>query len=368
MKNNAKINRSFYKLIILTVSLALVSYAWFVSSSDGGAGNMDVTTFTFNEIEVSLDNGNTWNTSGNLMIPTDFVFKNEITGNGVNFYRAEYKSEDGNPIGFVPAVANQDYFEFNLMFRSEKDATMFLESRSYVRPSCGTDYEDLIGSSVLRISSGGNYSRDLIAGAVRVAFIDNDFSGGVFTPKNEASLVWAPNKNYEMVYNNGSYTPSLNSINSQEYSYFEFNGTGYVPTVIENLKDQINAQVQTNSSGGDPKVTEIVNNEVKQITVRVWIEGNDREAITELKGGYFLMSFSFVGITKDENSNVPFVSVNGNNILGYNNGMEHSYNNGLTWVKYADNTNPTFVPGTKVLVRFSETDEYFSSSAQILNF
>lgn len=360
MKNKA-LRKTFFKMIILIVVLAIVSYAWFITSKESNLYGYNVSTQTFNNIEISIDEGNTWDMIANLSIPTEFLFRNEITGNGIDLYKAANKNEDGDPIGFTSATLNEDYLEFNLMFRSAKDATLFLEQSSYVIPSAGINYENLIGSSVLRISSGGDYSRDLIAGAVRVAFIDNELVEGVYVPSSDASLVWAPNPNIEMVYSGGVYLPLLNSTNQQNYQYYYFDGNQYSLTNVENIKDIISAN-SSGLSGGDPLISFLPANEVKQITVRIWIEGTDREAITELKGGQFLINFGFTGISKLNDLIAPLVSVSGSNISGYDSTMEYSSNFGLTWIDYSLDNNPSFTAGTEVWVRKSETSEYFPST------
>jgi len=359
---NKNVKSSFIKLLILIIALVVVSYAWFYEAKETGVGSYTIATMSFNNVEMSLDEGETWSMSGNLFIPTEFLFENEITGDGSTFYRAANKNEDGDPIGFVPALVNEDYLEFNIRFKATKDSSLFLEQGSYVRPSAGILSTDLIGPSVERISTGGDYSRDLIASAVRVALIDSDYIDDEFVHKSEAALVWAPNPNVEMVYNSGIYTPILNSNNQQDYKHYFYDGDNYVLENVANIKDIIGANAVGHDSGGDPLITSVISEQVKQITIRVWIEGTDREALTELKGGQFFISFSFVGITKLFDTVPPTVTVSGSNISGYDATMEHSANFGLTWIKYADNINPSFPTGTTVRVRKSETENFFPST------
>ena len=357
--------KNLFKLITVTIALAIVSYAWFNHSLESKMGGVTVTTYAINEIELSIDEGNTWGMVGQLGIPPDFLFEREVTGDGVNFLRAANKNPVGDPIGFEPAIVNEDYLEFNVMFRAPRTSTMYLEKQSYVNPACGTGAANLLGPNVTRISASGDYSRDLIAGGVRIAFINNTVVEGEFVPDNNVSLIWAPNPNIEMVNNGGVKTPIMNSTNSQPYVYYNSQS---VLNPTPNLKDKISADYAINMTGGDPYIAFVEANEVKQITIRIWIEGTDREAVTELKGGHFVLSFSFAGFTKEHDDVPPLVTVAGNQILGYNNTMEHSDNNGVTWIKYETNNSPTFSSGTTVLVRKSETSETFASVFTTLNF
>ena len=149
--------------------------------------------------------------------------------------------------------------------------------------------EDLIGNNVTRKSSYGNFSRDLISGAVRIAFIDNDYVEENYIPKLKTSLVWAPNSNYELIYNNGIYNFDIESTNGQDYTYINSkNGISY--DLVDNLKDKLNTDYTNDYANGDPMITKIdtdYNNGIKAVTVRIWIEGNDREAHTALHGGVF---------------------------------------------------------------------------------
>lgn len=357
--------KNLFKLITLTIALAIVSYAWLNDNKETGLGVISISTIAINEIEISVDEGNTWSMAGQLGIPPDFLFEREVTGDGVNFLRAANKNPIGSPIGFEPAIVNEDYLEFNVMFRSAKSSTMYLDKKSYVNPACGTETADLLGSNVTRISASGDYSRDLIAGGVRIAFINNILVGEVFVPNNDVSLIWAPNPNIEMVNNAGVKTPIINSTNTQPYVYYNSQSI-LKPT--PNLKERISADYGNNMTGGDPYIAQVAANEVKQITIRIWIEGTDREAVTELKGGHFILSFSFAGFTKEHDDIPPLVTVDGNQILGYNNNMEYSDNNGVTWITYETNNNPTFLLGTTVLVRKSETSQVFASAIKTLNF
>lgn len=359
--------KDILKLVGLLFGMIAASYAWFYSKEETDFDNIAVRTNTANEILMSIDNGTTWSETLYLNLSEKFKFSNEVTGNGIKFFKAANKRDDGTPVTFQNASVDKDYLEFEILFKAKKNAGIFLENSSFVRPTTGTTTEKLIGPNVERISLEGNFSRDLIASAVRIAFIDNDYANNTYTIQNETKLVWAPNKNYELFKENDEWHFNINSNNDQQYNYVDADENSYYyEKRVENIKDNIKASYNDNFAYGDPMLTYINNDDengtIKQLTIRIWIEGNDREAVTALKGGVFQINISFVGIEKDRNNNVPILTKNGNKINGYSNTMEYSKDYGNNWISYSENSNPEFQENEKVWVRYSETTNVFASN------
>lgn len=361
-----------FELLLIMVSVLVVSYAWFVNTTKTSSKDLNIKTKASRLLYISLDDGKTWNTELNLDLSDKFKFNNEVTSNGINFYKAFTKRDDGTPITFTPAESGKDYLEFNILFKANVPLGIFLDSTSNITPTAGTTKEELIGNGVLRKSSYGNFSRDLIAGAVRIAFIENDFVEETYIPKLTPSLVWAPNSNYELIYNNGSYLFDIDSKNTQDYTYINSNnGVSY--DIVNNLKDKLNTDYKNDSANGDPMITKIdtnYNNGIKAVTIRIWIEGNDREAHTSLTGGMFKLNLNFMGILKEKNTLIPNVNINEetNTIENINNLMEYSKDNGMNWITYDENNVPNFNKEDKVLVRYKETESYYSSNYKELTF
>lgn len=369
LKNNNLLKSSF-ELLLVVVSVFVVSFAWFTTAMENSAKDLTMKTKASRLLYISLDDGKTWDTEFSLNLNDKFKFNNEITGNGVNFYKAHTKREDGTPITFTEAIGGSDYVEFDLLFKANASLGVFLDSDSFVTPVVGTNIEDLVGETVVRKSSYGNFTRDLIAGAVRISFTENDYVDGMYVSKLEPSLVWAPNKNYELLYNNSAYSFDINSNKQQDYRYID-GQNGFIYKNVSNLKDNLNTNFDQDISGGDPMITKIdINNNdgIKSVTVRIWIEGNDREAHTALTGGIFRMNINFLGLLKEENENIPNVSVNEGNILNYGEGMEYSLDQGNNWIKYSDDNNPVIDENTNIYVRYSETDLYYPSDYIVLEF
>ncbi len=362
-----KYYKNIFKLIGLLAGIIAVSYAWFYSKENSEFDNIAVRTNTANEILMSIDNGSTWNESLYLNLSEKFKFNNEITSNGIKFFKAANKRDDGTPITFQQANVDKDYLEFKILFKAKKNTGIFLDNASFVKPAVGTDEKDLIGYGVERISLDGNFSRDLIASAVRIAFIDNDYMNGEYTPQNITKLVWAPNKNYELLKVNDEWSFNLNSNNYQIYNYVDADENSYYyEKRVDNIKDNIKASYNDGNAYGDPMLTYINNDNetdiIKCLTIRIWIEGNDREAVTALKGGIFQMNLSFVGIEKENNNNIPNILKNGSVMIGYSEGMEYSSNFGNNWIKYAEDNNPEFSTNNVIWIRYEETKNNFASN------
>ena len=70
--------------------------------------------------------------------------------------------------------------------------------------------------------------------------------------------IWAPNRNYEIIYKNGYYDFNIDSTNYETYTYMQYvNSTSFKETKLTNVKDVINASYSSKSSSGDKKIFEI---------------------------------------------------------------------------------------------------------------
>lgn len=339
------------KLIVILFAFIIASYAWMSNGSKLKMDGLMISTRSVQNLSFSLDGGITWDDETSLNLDENFVFNSEITGDGIDLYVPSIRREDGTPISFREAALNKDYIEFEIMFKSENAASIFLASDSFVEPTAGTEEKDLFGKNVLRKSSMGDFSRDLIAGSVRVAFIED----------NKSNLVWAPNPNYELIKGATENSFLINSKSTQNYACL--NPLDLSEKTVANLKDNINAKYGSNSSGGDPRILKLdEENEPKTIKVRIWVEGNDRETDTSLKGGIFRIYFNFIALSKIENENIPILVKDINTINGLNNKMEYSIDYGNNWIDYEENDQPVFNNNETVYVRYKETKDLFASN------
>lgn len=378
LKEKRKLIIVSVQLLIIIASILVVSYAWYYNNRDADTQDIKVTTYSYVDLLVSLDNGATWNTTTSFNIPIDFTFNEEVTSDGVNFYKATSREADGTPITLGIAENGKDYLEFPVLFKSSGNVGVFLKDTSTVEPTVGTTSDILIGNHASNMSSSGSFSRDLIAGSVRVAFIENDNISGTYVPKSYASMIWAPNSNYEVSCDSYTCSASINSTNSQEYVYLDGSDVAGISTKhVSNLRADLHASYEERNAGGDPYITLInaqyndvteLDEGITKVTVRVWVEGTDRDTINALAGGEFNLKLDFVGIQKQINSEIPEVTILGNGIHNYKMSMEYSSDYGISWTKYEDNGNPLFNTGDTVYVRYSETETVFASNYKVLNY
>jgi hypothetical protein len=295
-----------FKLLVLVAICVLVAYGWLMSNENIETKDLSVHAQALMSVDISMDSGETWSNSIEIDLNENYTFSNEVTGNGIEFYKARKKDENGYPISLIPAQKGKDYYECKILFKASESADIYLDTLSMVYPSAGIEDSTVLMNSntVIRESPMGNFSRDLIAGAVRIAFIENDYISGEFVEQASPKFVWAPNKGYQIKYENGNYVAVIDSNEAQEYTYLKYvDSENFYEENLENVKDVINASYDSQSSGGDAPITTILNayeeEKIKAVTIRIWVEGNDREAVYGLKGGLFKVKLSFVGLHKE---------------------------------------------------------------------
>ena len=293
------------KLFLSVLTLSVAVYAWFMNDVETEINALSVVAEKIVDLQISLDEGQTWSQEAVLDIEEDYTFYNEVTSNGIDFYKAGSKTIYGIPKSFIEAEAEKDYMEFKVYMKSDVPANVYLEEKSSIYPAAGESEVYLLGTPhVIRESSDGNFSKDLIAGATRVAFINNKKQeNGQFIEENETSLVWAPNKGYEIDTSIEPYIASINSQNSQNYNYINVESE-YVfeEKEVPNFIDTISTSAIGTQVNDENLITAFSNEEIesgnnlKVITIRIWVEGNDRETIATLKGGLFNIRLSFLAV------------------------------------------------------------------------
>lgn len=302
-----KLVSSAIKLFIAICLLVMTTCAWFIHNKDITVKQLSASTAAINQVQISLDNGITWLEKAEFDIEDNFILYREITSDGIEFYKPNAKESNGTPTNFIAANKNKDYLEYKVLFRSATPTTIYLEKKSSVYPAAGKNPVYLINSTeVVRESPNGNFSKDLIAGAVRIAFIENDKVDDNFTPQNTPKYIWAPNKGYQVRYENEKYVGYLDSFEPQEYTYTKVvDSNNFYVANLTNVVEEINASVESSSNGDDIAITTLDNTSenkdenIKAVTIRIWVEGNDREAIYSLKGGQFKINLSFLGLEKN---------------------------------------------------------------------
>ena len=200
-------------LVVLGVICSLSIWSWFTqnktaladgifvkSKGDGVQVSWDGVNYYDNlqalkQEDVSGDaNGLALNISGKDGEPAPLSL---VTGNGLQFFEPSLNrrlgtvltNSDGSWHGSDITSANSQgrYIDIDLYFRSESPRDVFLAGDSRISPKSETD----------RISEYGVFSKDNIASATRLAFLNDE--------KNDCAFIWAPNADNELEQNDAGY-------------------------------------------------------------------------------------------------------------------------------------------------------------------
>ena len=115
---NNKLLKGSFELMLVMVSVLVVSYAWFLRTTKNETKDLNIKTKASRLLYISLDYGETWDTELSLNLSDKFKFNNEVTSDGINFYKAASKRDDGLPITFTTAESGTDYLEFDILFKA----------------------------------------------------------------------------------------------------------------------------------------------------------------------------------------------------------------------------------------------------------
>lgn len=311
-------------LLVLMMAAAGV-YAWYMSLTTNliDPQTLSVTTSQYLEVRrADAADGDEAGEFGNVLV-LDYGEELElvdITGDGAVLVRpllnqdtdqttgTSIASPDVNNDWYIP-TPNVDYIDVPLEFRSNKQLAVFLGEGSAVTPN----EEVLFGEGVTNKSNYGDFSRDLIAAAARVAFVDETGS----TPATR--LVWEPNRYYMLYYNEGwGFTiPTEAAPGTEEtphYYWYTANSDGSgtkTRSTLESVSglsiaydEDIEQNTTTisypNEDGAKALVVRLTQSESDglyygRVTLRIWIEGCDREARRALAGGEIDVKLYFYG-------------------------------------------------------------------------
>ncbi len=350
--------------ILLVLTLIAGVYAWFyINESTYVDFGSDIVCEAGKSLEVSDDGGQTW--SG-VITRTGFSSETQdITGDGLNLYRPTKMDDYNRPITFEHATVYDasthkgDYVELNLMFRSTSAMNVYLDGESFVAPADPNKTGNIFG----------NFSRDYIAGATRVAFIEN----------GQTKMIWAPNPTYQLTRGENG----IHSFNAQgeieTYYYTDTNKTQQAFTAADYAASHLvvgstNADVAT--TGKSAKLFSIDPPEgdfgYATLTVRIWFEGTDREASEALAGGKVNVKLKFTGIDKSQVTAAQQQALNGvtygsGTVSGLQEGMSFSVD-GQTWTAYTPTSPnlPSLNGISQLFVRIDETASHFASAVKTL--
>ena len=352
-------------LYIVILSVALIgTLAWFVFEKSATISTEEDSKIVAGEyLEICIDDGNdNW--------VTDIKFDNivqhpdvSVTPEGKVWYPISldeneqlFVGEQGK--GVYSDVTDVDgYFvKIDLKVRASKGLDVYLHNDSFVRGDMGkTDakIED----------SDKTFSKDAIAGAARVAFLD----------ESGVKLMWIPNEKYNLIVDEtGKVTDFVqDGTPENEYKYLKIvDGTvvegdeyGVWNDDVLSYGDNVLASVDTTAAYANDAKPILSFGEAgeKKITVYIWVEGSDREANTVLSGGELQYNLKLVGVEKKVASsvNISDVSYSGGKLIytssGEEVGSEILYSrNSKEWTPYSSGA-PLVNGNTVVYVRARET-------------
>ncbi len=250
----------------------------------------------------------------------------DITGDGVTLVRPSMtdknKDIDRTSGTYTTVSPNKEYICFDMYFRSDEECIVFLDKDSFVKGAIENTPGD--GNLVQTEDTGynrkakeGNFSKDAVVGAVRIAFVNYDQFVEGNDPDNrqkEAKLLWLPRPDIHINSNatNTGWTLSTNVQPDQIVDRYgatdRFEGIGadtythhYYSYGIADDGLQI-GDINYGKTVTDTKrlpiceVTEKIGDYYYGKTqVNLWIEGCDSEARRAVSGGQFQVNFDLAG-------------------------------------------------------------------------
>lgn len=283
-KRKSKVSLIIYESIFAILALVVVSYAWFTYSNHSSTTGIDLEVIGAIDISISND-GKNWGTSTNIS-PQGKMTLSELSGNGINL--------------FYPVISNKQVQGYTNVSEFSQTDLSYLEFKFYISSSGPVALYYGVDCSVIPLDN--SKLADNIAGAIRVACFDT--TGGK-TPTN--SIVWAPNSTYQ--YSNG--TVNKSGTVEDKYTYATSSSTT-LKTISTNgaasgvssdknfIWGNISEQMIADMNPITTINTEYGKEASVELTVRIWVEGTDREAVRELLGGQFKVHLSFKAGEADE--------------------------------------------------------------------
>lgn len=331
-KSSISLTKNSIVMIVMLVVIVLATMAWFSLSRYSealdvvvGTEDSSVIRFAMPESDGSYPTSeskyfNYLNFQEKMGEQKMDTFTQEVTGDGVNFVIPSFKSGvsplevDTESVG-TEAYANDDYLSLTFYVRSTKK-DIFIQNDSCIEtgdnPLTGDIYnstETTTVDNIENLSSSGNFSKNGIAGAIRVALIDvMDVDQAAKPTLDNLQYLWIPRPDLSLVENNDVFTlfKGVTEGDSYKHTYFSPNtgNTGLefkettdkllLPKVSENPDDApcFEENVPVTSTG---KVVTLNKKTyyMYKFTVNMWLEGSDNESSNALNGGEFQLRMNF---------------------------------------------------------------------------
>lgn len=299
-------------LIVMAVLVAIALtgvVSWFTSRTKATADGINVTCETPDGLEIAVvqhgdpvPKDEDYKTGTITLDKKHFGFLEnqsieEITSDGVDFYRPKLTQKNGKAL--VDTSSKWDkasvdtYLSLDVYMRSKGSHTVTLKPDTAITPNTDT----LLGDSVERKSSAGNFSKDCIIGAVRMSTVSDNKLGFVWIP--------APNIQFFETKNEDGTTTSnvktnVTSGDTYKHEYWEVDSTTDLPnedvqTLASNklvTRTTGDYKLGTNANGSKyefAKLSKVGDSAycTAMTTLNIWVDGEDSEARLALVDGQF---------------------------------------------------------------------------------
>lgn len=300
IKKNKLIVANSILLVLLVVGFA---FAWFAVNYSNIVEGDQVEIVADSALEISFTGADgSWKNYLNLNdsnseVNFDTLEFRDITGSGDGTF---WKPALNQGSGFASVIstdewltptANKEYIKFDLYMRSADPLTVSLGDGASVTPL----NSPLIGANAGNKSSYGDFSKDLVAGAVRVS-ATHETNGRIFTwiPRPNIYLAAGPEAeitSYDIITNaaeNGTFSVGNDPYEHWYYPSKSSDMTRLTTNVITGDITTENQQPLVNLTSKDAATGYYQD----KITVYVWLEGCDNEARRAFVGGNFKLSFA----------------------------------------------------------------------------
>lgn len=343
-------------LLLTVLALTSATYAWFSMSTTNRINDITLTASSADGgLEIS-SNGTVWNnTSTNLPSPSLSAL-DITTDDGKTFYKSNGADVATGAVTKVKALAsreNKDYYEFPFYLRTSVAGTISLDlSRSYVVPASLREYLDDSSTPfafdfnyaatennyvVSNSSALGSFTRDWIAAAARVSlevtgyqhsgntnwsgtttgvslaaekpFVCEPFATTAALKQNTVTNSWDMLVGANAKVKQNSILGLADNPDVENGDVYTLAGTAYKDskhsgTTLELLSNNSENIIEIGNTGYDFENGQTA---IVQLTLRIWIEGQDDEAKAALALGQFMTSLTF---TFDANPQPDFILVN----------------------------------------------------------
>lgn len=354
--------------VILLIALVGGTLAWFYINEEVTVsyGN-SIFCEAGDSLEISLvENGAPTRWSGSIDYSAGEFNAVDISGDGCHLYRPAEIDENQSPVNLLQATSSledgssYDYIEMVVAFRSVSKMNVYLSDESFIAP---VDPDDTTSNIY------GSFSRDYIAGAMRVAVVDEN--------GQELKMLWAPNSKYELIQNgNGTYDFKADSTPEDPYKFYGEDENGVI--VEQEVPADLYASKKfvVDSTGakagytGSAPVLVSLNPEgegahaVEIVRIRIWFEGTDREAHQALAGGNVNVKLKFIGISKETDEGkqtaINNITFDNSTFTGLSEGMVFS-TDGRNWTDEVPDL-PALASGSSIYIKYPETATHYETT------